>query len=165
MNWLSKEQKLGVRGEEWVMAQLVSRGYHGEYYNDFFEEQRDIKINGCLPCEVKTSRQSICHRKTSSGNVKQYPSWRWNVSPVTSKDSVLILLAIDNRGLHHPFIMPSNVMAHRCYVQLTKHPLKCKTYYDKYLNYWQTIDYLLNRLYEDSGCINIFEAFGMEVTA
>jgi len=165
MNWLSKQQRTGLDGEEWALSELISQGYQAEFYTNFFLEQRDIKIAGCLACEVKTARQNQTKRRTKTGNVFVYPSWRWDVSKVTYPDSVLILIAIDNLGLHHPFIMPSAIMAERGYVHLTSHPNDYGGYFSQYLNHWPTVDYLLNQSYRDGGQLNILEYFGMEVTA
>lgn len=160
--WMSQTQATASKGEEWAVQKLRKLGYQADLYNDFFEQGKDILINGVLACEVKTSTQGQTTRRYKD-KVYHYPTWKWLVSNVTTEDKVLILLAIDCLGIHHPFVMPSAWMVGRSHFSLSSYPPAYGGFIAPGLNNWSVVDYLLKRRYEDAGQLDIFNI--VEVSA
>jgi len=158
----SPHQAIGNIGENWVHDQLKKRGHDIQYVTDFFAAKADLRI-GLLPIEVKYSRRTFRNHKHENGSISRYQRWQWNVSGVNHDDLVLFLIAEDQAGDIYPFIMPGTVMGDRVNFQIQRHPKQYQGLISGFLNKWETIDYMLRKLYKDHRQMDIYEA--MSATA
>ena len=151
-----KEQIIGNIGETWAYEQLTKRGYDVLMVPDYFAKCVDLKI-GTLPIEVKYARRTFrrkINRKT--GEQRWYRRWQWNVAELDAVDRVLFLIAEDEAGIRHPFIMPGSVMAERRQFEISRHPTKYRGFISGFLNAWETVDFLLQQSYYDDRQLTIY---------
>ena len=155
MNY-SQCQRIGNIGEQWAYNQLVKRGYEVLLVPDYMANCVDLKI-GTLPIEVKYSRINY-RRKVNkkTGEIRRYKRWQWNVEQLDNVDRVLILIAEDEAGIRHPFIMPGSTMAHRRQFEIGRHPTKYTGLIAGYLNAWETVELLLKQSYYDDRQLTIY---------
>ena len=161
----SKAQQIGNIGERWVYDQLVKRGYDITMIPDYLAHCVDLKI-GTLPIEVKYAR--IGYRRKinrNTGERKRYQRWQWNVSQLDNNNRVLFLIAEDENGIKHPFIMPGSVMDTRVNFQIQRHPTEYMGFISGYLNAWETIDFLLEKQYHNDKQLTIYHYLTGETTA
>jgi len=149
-------QAIGNIGEQWAYDQLTQRGYDVLMVPNYFARCVDLKI-GTLPIEVKYARISY-RRKVNkrTGEIKRYQRWQWHVGELDSADRVLFLIAEDQAGIRHPFIMPGSVMAHRRQFEISRHPTKYQGLIAGYLNAWETVAFLLEQQYYDDRQLTIY---------
>ena len=140
---MSTKQKIGFSGELWAYEALTKLGYTVTIPPDFSEECHDLTIDDRLCCEVKRANQKTRKRQLKT-KVSEYPRWQWDVSAVTGKDCVLILIAVDDQGIHHPFIMPAWVMADRSNFEINSHPHDYRGFIASFLGAWEVVEFMLS---------------------
>ena len=148
--YFGKSQKIGYHGELWAIWQLEQLGYQARLLSNFCSAGVDALINGVLPCEIKFS-----HRTAKKRRQCIYPRWQWNVAKVDTKDRVLILIAQDTKGKKHPFVMPGAVMATRSKFEINSHPNRYGGLIKPFLGCWETVDFLLEKRYKNSGQLQL----------
>ena len=153
---MSRNQKKGLQGERWATEALEKLGYRVVMPRDFFSECCDLVVNDRLSVEVKLSYQKTLRKQLKTG-IGTYPRWQWDVQQVDDRDRVLILIAQDNQGVNHPFIMPGHVMAHRVRFEINSHPLAYKGLIAKFLGAWEVVEFMLGSQAAKSNDLQIGE--------
>lgn len=157
MNWMTRNQKIGLDGEEWARRQLIARGYSVHQPNNYFEPCKDLVINSVLCCEVKISMPGQRRIRLKSGYAF-YPRWKWDVRAISSEDRIVILIAASEH-VNHAFICPSALFVDRVTVEITNRPDQYKGYLSKQLNNWAVVDYLLEERYKDAQQLDLFTQY------
>lgn len=138
----SRDQKLGYQGELWAIAQLKKRGFDPQIPDDFFSNGLDILVDG-LPIEVKYAKRTYRKFPANDGQVIYRPRWQWHIHPTSyapGRDFVAILIAEDDSGKRHVFIVPSLALDGRSHVQITSHPDKYTGWMAEYKDQWGVIN-------------------------
>lgn len=148
--YFASKQITGYQGELWATYQLEQLGYNVRLLSDFCSVGVDALINSVLPCEIKFS-----HRKAKKKGPHIYPRWQWDVSKVDTKDRLLILIAQDTSGQNHPYIMPGAIMASRSKFEINSHPNRYNGLIKPFLGCWETVDFLLEKRYKNSGQLQL----------
>lgn len=146
---LSRCQQYGLKGERWVLAQLLQRGFSAVLLSDFFEDI-DIVVNGLLRVEVKTARVKMHQAKPGQWRRR----WQFDLSRLPNpnhEDYVVICLA--DTGEFTPYVIPSALLhpMGRRHLQLTSHPEKYNGWAAAYRNRWDLITTLLEKRQQQAG--------------
>jgi len=148
----SRSQAVGYRAEQWIGEQLEARGYHVKFDPDWFNKGFDLTING-IPCEVKFANRTDRFYRNQAGLQVVYPRWQFCICPTShhmQNDWLLILIA--QAGYErYIYIVPGALVNNRTHIQLTQHPLKYRGWIAQYLNRFELIDYLANKVYQNGG--------------
>lgn len=147
--FLSKSQKFGLKVEQWVIEQLVQRGYSPSIPADFFKEGCDAHVNG-LCIEIKAAKRTKRKYVLASGEVKYYWRWQWSVHKTHRGEFALILVA-DTSKKRVVFIVPGSQVGDRTHLQITSHPEKYTGWLAQYRDKWSVIDYLAAEVYQGNG--------------
>jgi len=139
----SRDQQVGLSGEIWVARILDKLGYTVTMPPNFQAKCHDLTVNEKLCVEVKLSYEGSLNRKLKNGNIAKYARWQWDLKDVSNQDCALVLIAADQDGVWHPFIMPSTVMADRVHFQINSHPKAYKGLISKFLGAWEVVEFLL----------------------
>ena len=101
-----ESQCFGNRIEQWVLKQLQARGWAARLLPQF-QDWTDIIVDGVIsvPVEVKGARARLFRRYR--GGPLDRIRYSWNVSRIAKTDMVVVLIALDQAGVYHPFIIPS----------------------------------------------------------
>ena len=146
---MSPEQQLGAKWEVYAVQMLRSHGYRAKLNPDFFSKSVDIICNG-LPVEVKFANRTFRTARLTDGSVKFYPRWQWKISATAARhkeDWVAILIARSGDNLYH-YVVPGALLKNRSQVQLTSLPDKYSGWLSPWLEQWQLIHFLSQKLYK-----------------
>lgn len=146
---LSATQRFGLQAEEWVFQQLLEKGYTPIMPPNFLLAACDLIVNG-LCVEVKTAKPTLRTRKLRDGTTRLYRRWQWLIHPSHQGEFLAVLIAETSEG-KYPFLVPGSVIGERTHIQLTSHPEKYKGWLAQYLNRWEMVTYLSERIYQSNG--------------
>lgn len=130
---LSKNQRMGLEWEEWVLSQLHQMGYKDAFLVSNYFAHVDIFL-GPLPIEVKSAHEKRHRAK------KNYWRSRWEFD--TSRlpkgiDSLVVLVALVDKP--YPFIVPSWMVGGRYNIHITSHPEAYRGFFKQFLNNWEWV--------------------------
>ena len=169
----SRDQKVGFMGERHVYEQLQDRGYVPQVDPDFQRQGFDMVIKPTepgqrpIPVEVKfayPTRRGMPYINRA-GHKVWYTRWQWKVHETSHKQHewVLVLVAEDEDGERHHFIIPGGAVGDRTHLKITSHPRKYNGWMKQWLERWELITYLQNGVYRDGG--PLFHKWVSEVIA
>lgn len=152
----SQTQAIGHEGEKWAYNALVKHGYEPQWMACFEHAGCDMKVRD-LPIEVKlanpTKRKRKRYNRTGLEIVTWYDRWQWLVSATShnQEDWILLLIVNDRAGDRYPYIVPGGMVLNRRHIQITSHPTQYNGWLSPWLNNWQVIDYLADKVYQNGG--------------
>lgn len=121
----SAKQRYGAKVESWALAQLQAQGWQARPLGQW-TDQADIIIDGSAPLlvEVKGARRREFFNKIR-GNWYKRTRYSWDVARIPEGiDLAVILVAQDDAGTYHPFVVPSWAIVARSVtvIHLATHP-------------------------------------------
>ena len=128
-------RKIQRQAEVWFLNEAIARGYKPRLTR-WEPEPYAMMILG-LPIDI---RVALPTSRKSKGN--QYTRWQWHIPPRKhKKDWILSLIAKDETGKMHVFIMPGAILEGKSHVQITSHPDEYSGRLSVWLNKWELINY------------------------
>jgi hypothetical protein len=110
---LSKQQQLGLFGEEWCLSNLFN-GFDC-YCPVNFNYGYDFLLEGVMPVEIKTSSEIT---KKRAGRIRT--RYAFDIGDVFHPHGLTILLCLNSDIF--PFIVPNWFIAYRTHIEITSHP-------------------------------------------
>jgi len=148
----SEAQQFGATGERIALNELQRRGYNVSPISDWSAEA-DLCIFGSVPVlvEVKVAHCREFWNKNNGGRWRRRKRWSWEVNRIPRNiDMIVMLIAIDQDGVSHPFVLPSWAIAGRGWpsvIHLASDPLAYVTrgrgWLAEYYQQWSTVEQVI----------------------
>ena len=113
---------------QWIAGKIADLGLD-LYLQTSFVRSEHHSVNG----QPLVIRVAYCAR-TAGGHKR----WQWNI-PNAPKKSVLILIAVDEDGEKHAYVIPWEIAKLRTRYEVSSHPTRHKGMIAPFLNKWEII--------------------------
>lgn len=147
----SETQRFGAAAESWAIEQLQAQGWQARPLSQWTDQADIIIDSGPAPLlvEVKAARPRQFWQRRPAG-WEQRTRYSWNVGRLAEGvDMAVILVAQDEAGSRHPFIVPSWAIAARgvTVIHLASNPAayahRGRGWLACYYRRWATIDQVM----------------------